>query len=595
MSVSRALPALALLALLPGVAAAQPVVYVCTQAAQVVKVDATNLPATTGVIYNGLGSFNDCVFGPDGKLYVSQSATSSSHQVIRFNPVTPPASGQAEIVATLSSAARGLAFNVTTLYFSTAGSELRALPGISEIPTVTSPGTGVLKFTLSGAGQGITFSIDGRMWLVSGATVRESPFDYTTSAVLVSSGLTTPEGVGTNTCGNLLVGDQSLKTIRRYNNNGAFQNTYFNFDAFNDLKKYFPRYFEIDAGNRTYVIADSTTNGKNALILRLGPPLNGVDPISSCASTTQFEVLAELASNAIPGLLSNRAVGIALGPTHHQITKSFPIGLDCSQKFDFGYHTVKLTFAECLTAFSLTVSALKSTPSQVSFANDPIQFPTTPIEGMRYSPLGGFIIQYVYLPVPPATSLPVLGVDFADGEPPKRAVYGFFTQELLATPGLARTPNDGLTDPYIESIGHDFWDIGILDPGEGEVIPDWSKRVVFNSGLAAQCTFGGFQEPLNTGNPQFNSGQNIKIAFQLSGPPGCNDGVLHVSIVRVLGNDYEVMEVTSGQQQGNIMDVSGPGNYHYNLQTTGYPVGNYLITIWGNVIAPFTKTFEMLQ
>jgi hypothetical protein len=201
----------------------------------------------------------------------------------------------------------------------------------------------------------------------------------------------------------------------------------------------------------------------------------------------------------------------------------------------------------------------------------------------------------VYLPGPGQESLPIPGTHFDDTvEPAKRAVYGFFTQELLATPGLARTPIDTLTAPYIQSIGHDFWDIGILDPGEGEVIPDWSKRVVFNSGLAAACTFGGFQEPLNTGNPQFNSGQNIKIAFQLSGP-GCNDGVLHVSIVRDLGTDYEVMEVTSGQQQGNIMDVSGPGNYHYNLLTNTYPVGNYRITIWGNVIAPITKTFEMLQ
>jgi hypothetical protein len=594
MCVSRALPALALLALLPNIAAAQPVVYVCTQAAQVVKVDATNLPASTSVLYNGLGSFNDCIFGPDGKLYVSQSATSSSHQVIRFDPASPPGSGLAETVATtLPSAARGLAFNVTTLYFSTAGSQsgsqLRALPGISEIPTVTTPGTGVLKFTLPGAGRGITFSIDGRMWLVSGATVRESPFDYTTSAVLVSSGLTTPEGVGTNTCGNLLVGDQSLKTIRRYVN-GAFQGTYFNFDQFNDLKKYFPRYLEIDASNRTYVVADSTTTGKNGLILRLGQALNGDDPVSECASPSQYEVLAELASNAIPGLSSNRAVGIALGPTDHQITKPFGGVHGCDQKFNFGYHTVKLSFTQC-TVFSLTVSALQSMPSQVIFAPDLAEFPTYPnIKGMRYSPLRGLIIQYVYLPVSPATSLPELGTDFQD----KHAIYGFFTQELLSTPGLAKTDDLGLTDQYTESIGHDFWDVGILDPGEGEVIPDWSKRVVFNSGLAAQCAFGGFQEPLNSGNPLFNTGQNIKIAFQLSGA-GCNNGVLHVSIVRLLGNDYEAMEVTSGQQQGNIMDVSGPGNYHYNLDTNGYPVGNYQITIWGNVIAPITKPFEITQ
>jgi hypothetical protein len=600
MCVRKALLALAVLALLPGVAAAQPVVYVCTQAAQVVKVDATNLPATTGVIYNGSGSFNDCVFGPDGKLYVANQ-TATSNQVIRFDPASPPPSGQAQVVTTataLASAARSLRFNVTTLYVSTASSGVRAFPGISE-STATVPTAGVQAITGVGAGQGMTFSIDGRLWFVSGATVRQSLPNYTTSAALISSGLTTPEGVGTNTCGNLLVADQGLNTIRRYNSSGTFQNNYLNFGQINALNNYFPRHLEIDASNRTYVVADSTN--KNALIVRVGPAQNGVDPTGSCVSVSeaQVQILAELrtsGSGAIPGLLSNRAVGIALGPTHHQITKTFPAGVGCNEKFNFGYHTVRLSFAECLTTFSLTASALKSTPEQVIFANDPTQFPTQPIEGMRYSPLEGFIIQYVYLPVPPATSLPAPGVDFANSvQPPaKRGVYGFFTQELLATPGLARTPNDGLTATYTESIGHDFWDVGILDPGEGEVIPDWSKRVVFNSGLAAACTFGGFQEPLNTGNPQFNSGQNIKIAFQLSGP-GCGDGVLHVSLVRLLTNDYEVIDVTSGQQQDNIMDVSGPGNYHYNLDTVGYVPGNYQITIWGNVIAPINKTFEMLQ
>ena len=129
-----AVPALAVLLLLPKGAAAQPVVYVCNPLAQVVKVDTTplpDLPATVEVIYNGFGSFNDCVFGPDAKLYVSQSATSSSHQVIRFDPGTPPASGQAEIVATLPALRAASAFNVTTLYVSTASSGLFSFAGMS--------------------------------------------------------------------------------------------------------------------------------------------------------------------------------------------------------------------------------------------------------------------------------------------------------------------------------------------------------------------------------------------------------------------------------------------------------------------------------
>ena len=216
----------------------------------------------------------------------------------------------------------------------------------------------------------------------------------------------------------------------------------------------------------------------------------------------------------------------------------------------------------------------------------PAVFPTQPIEGMRYSPLGGFITQYVFLPVPPETSLPIL--------PGRHARFGFFTQEPAASPGIGKTSNDDPNAHYTESIIHDYWDVGVLDPDGGEVDPFWSKRVVFNSGLAASCSFGGFQEPLNSGNPLFNSGQNIKVAFQLNGP-GCSEGVLHVSLVRLLTNDYEVIPVTSGQQQDNIMDVSGPGNYHYNLDTTGFVPGTYQITIWGDVIAPINKTFVINQ
>jgi hypothetical protein len=585
MSTWKGFPVLAALLLAPAGAAAQPVVYVCTPSAQVVAVNTATVPPTTGVVYSGSGSFADCVLGPDLRLYVA-----NGNEVLRFDPTNATtANATDEVVATLSSTVRGLSFNVTTLYVSTAGSGLWAFPGISE-PTATVPTSGSQAITGLGAGQGTTFSIDGRLWFVSAATVRQSLTPYTTSAALVSSGLNTPVGVGTNTCGNLLVADSALKTIRRYTSAG-FQNNYLDFEQINALKKHFPRHLEIDASNRTYVVADSTVSGKNALIVRAGPDLIGLEPTSSCVSTNQVEILAELAPNAIPGLLSNRAVGIAVGPTHHQITKTFAAGLGCTNKFNFGYHTVNVTFTECLNplGFGLTVSALKSPPSQVSFANDPSQFPTTPIEGMRYSPLGGFIIQYVYLPVPPATSLPVLGTDFADVEPARHIRYGFFTQEAVATPGIARTTNDDPAAHYTHSIAHDYWDVGALDPEGGETIPDWSKRVVFNSGLAAQCSFGGFQEPLNTGNPQFNNPQNIKIAFQLSGT-NCSGGVLHVSVVKVEGTDFTVMPVTSGQQDDNLMDTSGPGNYHYNLETENYSPGTYWITIWGNMIAPITKT-----
>jgi hypothetical protein len=570
----RALPALAALLLVPAEAIAQPTVYVCTQAAQVVAIDATTKAAA--VIYSGSGSFDDCALGPDGRLYVA-----NGNQVLRFDPQN--AFGTDEPVATLPTAARGLSFNITTLYVSTAGSGLWAFPGMSEAPQGGPFASPTAAAFALGAGQGTTFAIAGPLWLVSGATVRQSLPPYTTSASLATAGLTTPIGVGVNTCGNLLVGDETSQSITRFGSNGASLGTYLNFNQINALKKYFPSHFEIDASNRTYVVADSTTAGKNALIVRAGPALDGVEPTSSCASTTQVEILAELSQQAITGLLSNRAVGIAVGPTNHRITRTFAPNSCGSKLYNFGYHTVKVTVEQCFEEFSLTVSALKSKPSDVTFDSNPLEFPSPP-SPMRYSPLGGFAMQYRY-----DAPLPQPLVDFNTFS----AQYGFFTQEAVGTPGVARAPGDNLLDPFTENVSHDYWDVGALDAAAGDDRGnDFSKRVVFNSGLAQTCSFGGFQEPLDTGNPQFNNPQNIKIAFKLNGAE-CSGGTLFVSIAKLEGNDFVVQQVTSGQQVDNIMDSSGPGNYHYNLESSGYVPGTYQITIWGNLVPPINKVIEI--
>jgi len=569
----KALPALAALLLAPGEATAQPTVYVCTPAAQVVSVDATTKAAA--VIYQGSGSFGDCALGPDGRLYVA-----NDNQVVRFDPQDPY--GTDETVATLLSAARGLSFNVTTLYVSTTSSGVSALVGVSEV-SQGGPFPSAALTPSPGAGEGTTFAIDGPLWFVSGATVRQSLPPYTTSDLLATTGLSSPIGVGANTCGDLLVADRASQSIKRFSKTGGFLNTYLNFALNNDLKKYFPRHFEIDASNRAYVVADSSTSGKNALIVRAGPALGGVDPTSSCASTTQVEILAELKTSVIPGLLSNRAVGIAVGPTTHQITKTFS-PTDCGPKvYNFGYHVLKLDFDNCFSSFSLTVSALKSKPSEVEFANDPLEFPTTPIEGMRYSPLGGYVIQYVY-EAPLAPPAPQSGVDFDSFT----AQYGFFTQEAVGTPGVAKADLHAATAPFTKNVGHDYWDVGLLDASAGERENDFSKRVVFNSGLAQTCTFGGFEEPLQSGNPQFNNPQNIKIAFKLNGS-SCSGGQLRVSVARLVENDFVIQDVVSGQQQDNLMDANGPGNYIYNLDTIGYVPGTYRITVWGNLIPPTSK------
>jgi hypothetical protein len=123
---------LAALLMIPATAMPQsqpvvPTAYVCTPDGQILKVNGT---AAT-VILSGGGAFDDCVFGPDGRVYLSEFLANdlAPNRIERLDPDS--ASPILEMVAALPSAPRGMAFNITTLYINTAASGVYALPGIS--------------------------------------------------------------------------------------------------------------------------------------------------------------------------------------------------------------------------------------------------------------------------------------------------------------------------------------------------------------------------------------------------------------------------------------------------------------------------------
>src|SRR5919108_2878803 len=87
--------ALTLLLITPGAALAQtaPTVYVCTPDGQIVRANDRT------VILSGGGAFDDCVLGPDGRLYISEVVTGSSpNRIVRVDPDS--ASPTRETIAT---------------------------------------------------------------------------------------------------------------------------------------------------------------------------------------------------------------------------------------------------------------------------------------------------------------------------------------------------------------------------------------------------------------------------------------------------------------------------------------------------------------
>ena len=154
----------------PGTPGTHPFVDVCTAAGQAGRVTSGSTPTAvgTGVLFaNGpAGSiFNDCVVGPDGWLYI---ASQSEIQKVDLPATSLPAATQLVVglpkVQGNQWLARGLAFNVNTLYVTTnlGVSRYNLSEGVKpELP-------------VSSGGIGIAFDFAGNLNIVSGTSILQA-------------------------------------------------------------------------------------------------------------------------------------------------------------------------------------------------------------------------------------------------------------------------------------------------------------------------------------------------------------------------------------------------------------------------------------
>ena len=434
-----ALPVLITMLLVPATAAAQTTMYVCTPAKQILKVvDGPGLTVTTTVLYsNSLDApYDDCVVGPEGLLYVS-----SGSNILALNPLSLPSNAVATpAVATLPPAAgdaRGLAFNVTTLYINSASGGVFTLAA----GTLSNPAA----IPLGSSGRGAVFNVVGSLIFASGATVRSAPPPYSSSTALVGpSGSPLPFGVAVDTCKQIVFADASTNTIQRVTGSGPVDTGVSFADDDEDEVEDIPRYIEVASNNDMFIVtSDEDFNNGKIWRAHFVFATHGSVDCSSTPTTTKLVDLVDAFDS------SGSAIGIALAPTHHDITKTFS-ATQCTNDYDFGYHRVRLTFTNCAAAFAsitsadINVEALKSTLAEVDFASGvlPNPLPSPPIEGMRYSAMGGFPVQYQFTLLgdgenPPPALFPT----------PMQMVFFFNTQEIVKRPGVARG-DDGIGTQY---------------------------------------------------------------------------------------------------------------------------------------------------
>lgn len=612
MHVGRFALAAAMTLVLPALGFSQTTAYVCTPQGQVLKqaVNADGSPGVMEVLYTGTGGFDDCVVGPDGWLYIASGA-----HILRLDPSSAgsAAASAAYLSGTpLPSHARSLAFNVSTLYVNTASSGVWTLAGSAgavDPLTFSAPPSPLLAVSPAG-GHGIAFDVLGNLAVASGnhllrTTVSTAPPHYPGMPAPVFASGATVFGVAINTCGEVVFAEKATQSLRRRLKDGTIAAApVVSFAGTAD----YPIAIEIDSSNNIYIVTAQSDDGAKGKLWRAAPVVAaGAHALASCATaragllldlkaaaavlpvvksaTLSTNDTGELAEEPSTNPVSTSALGLAIDRTNVSLTHSFDAA-NCSRLYDFGYHTVRLSFDNCSVPFTLTIDALKSKPSEVGFTFD------LSARGVPYSPLGGHVIQYI-LNEP-------LGADGANPFP-FQATYGFYSQAVMGMPGVARALSHAATDPFTENVTSDFWDVGVLDAAGGERGNEFSKRVIFNARPeAASCTVPVFDKPLHHGQPLFNSGQNIKIAFTPAAADGsaCGaGGTLRVSVVRIEDSDgnqvLDFMPVRStSSKSGNNMTVHGK-TYSFGLDSQGYPSGTYLITVWGDTVAPATKIFEI--
>ena len=591
----------ALLLIWPSAVLAQaiPVVYVCTPEGQVLEVNGT----TARVLAPRGGAFDDCVLGPDGWLYISEvvAGDPAPNRIVRLDPdSTAPQLG---LVATLPNAAapRGLAFNITaanvapfnraTLFINTASSGVYTLQetGATAIPLTFPTAATQIPNSPTTSGHGLTFGVLGDLYVATDSTIqRAAPF-YTTFSTLVSNA--SPQDVTVNTCREIVYTDKASQSLKRIVNNSTKT-------LLKLSKKAFPTAAEADLGNHIYFLSAEDDAGTNAILWRIDPPANA--PLAaSCdtaIATPLIDFKASLSGGSlIPGLLSSRARGLAVGLSSAMISHKFTG--ECRFAYDFGHHVVTYTFdPPCAAASGITleVATYKSKWADVRFTTPPFGAPPT-TWGLRESSMGAFAVQFVLHASKDNLDLSTL--------PHYIQTYAFNTQEKMFAPGLARREEKDLTLPFDENITSDVWNV---DPIIGVRGISGSKHTLFNSSLAKACVLDSkFQEPLNSNNPLFNGPQTLFIgigATDATGKP-CDGGTLHVSLLRCADvgcqdGPFEPQLVTSSVQSGNVMSPLGKGKYGYNLDltvvnTSGAEVSSvqFVITVWSDIAEPKNQLF----
>ncbi len=617
---------------------ASPQVYV-SSGTQILCIDIATGQVTV-LLTDGSSVFGDIAFGPDGLLYFTDTL---GNRVFRLDPKITTTTAATLVADIPSGTPTGLSFsssngtnngdlyvNSSTGVWKIAGIASSVSPVAPPI-TLTSP---VISFSPAITAGGNAFDVFSEAPTIPGTPSSEvetlvivdqtnnqilqsaPPFTSTSTKSLTSVPSAGP-GIFANFCGDLLVA--SGTTIRRLSLSFSLVNgtltvtvtpsTFVNFGKSNAV-----RYFEVTADNT--VFAATFSNGAGGIVWRVDP--DSTTGVPSCSATPSFAQLVSLKTALLaktpPDLASDIANGVALPPTSISVTQNFSAGTNVVGNYNFGLHKLSVTYKQVLASFSQTFTAVRSRPADISFTGT--QFPSNTVP-IHFSPFGGFAIQYATS----SAGAPVAVTQYAASTPGTHDAIQFkvsySTQDFLLDPGVGHASGDTLlTSPttpvaYTDDVTHDFWFADQTDGGATDGFG--SAYVAFNEGLNPLNVNAAFslKNPVAscgttatpTCNPQFNLGQSVRFAFNLTlNGAFVSNAIARLSITKVQVNPDGTIQIlqtiaVSSTNNKNIDNFFSIGNnlYTYDWDSSvaatsagGPGPGLYLATMFSDSFSPQT-------
>jgi hypothetical protein len=217
---------------------------------------------------------------------------------------------------------------------------------------------------------------------------------------------------------------------------------------------------------------------------------------------------------------------------------------------------------------------------------------------VRLPSLQGFATEFrTPSPAPGCTSfaqcgVPVAGGDFAPSGPdgPGYRLLFFYNDPIqgFANPGMAHASGD--SSSYLDNFTSDAWvgEDGVRAGGGDTFSSFVGFDEPFQPGLALPLSVT-LNQPALSGNPLFNTGQNLTVSITVTDANGRRVPGLRIRLsalrFRPTPFVFEFIRSTTGGE--NVLGDNGNGRYSLNLQTSFTGPGTYQFTLFGSGFPPY--------